>query len=399
MQFGRYQILDELGKGSMGIVYKAHDPQIDRPVALKVLRQDRINEEFIQRFLIEARAIGKLSHPNIVTVYDTGEDQGNLFIAMELLAGKSLKDVARSENLHLQKIAYIGAQVAEALNYAHQQGIIHRDIKPSNIILGSDSHVKITDFGIARIEDSSGPQQTQAGAILGTPVYMSPEQVMAKPVDGRSDLYSLGVILYELVTGGKPFRGDSIAVIFNSIIQDDPSTPELSDDPSSRPLSELIMKSISKAPQDRFQSGSEMAKPLKACLQRRKSDTREAEPRPAKTGRLGLFAVIGLVLAVFLGGSVYFFYPAKTRDPVSNKAAKKDGLPAVQAMLKVGSQPIGAQVFLSGVFKGKTPLRLNLPLGKYEVRLSLHGYYNWEAQLQLSEAGEMPLNVNLIPME
>ena len=182
MQFGRYQILDELGKGSMGIVYKAHDPQIDRPVALKVLRQDRINEEFIQRFLIEARAIGKLSHPNIVTVYDTGEDQGNLFIAMELLAGKSLKDVARSENLHLQKIAYIGAQVAEALNYAHQQGIIHRDIKPSNIILGSGSHVKITDFGIARIEDSSAPQQTQAGAILGTPVYMSPEQVMAKPV-------------------------------------------------------------------------------------------------------------------------------------------------------------------------------------------------------------------------
>jgi serine/threonine protein kinase len=197
MNYGRYQIVSEVGKGSMGVVYKAHDPQIDRPLALKVLRPDRItSEEFVRRFLKEAQAIGRLSHANIVTVYDVGQDHGTIFIAMELLTGKTLKDAMAERKLTAQEIIHIGVQVAEALDYAHRKGIVHRDIKPSNIILTSDGPTKLTDFGIARIEDPAAHQQTQAGEILGTPVYMSPEQVMGRPVDGRSDLYSLGVILY-----------------------------------------------------------------------------------------------------------------------------------------------------------------------------------------------------------
>ena len=184
MKYGRYDIVGELGKGSMGVIYRAHDPQIDRVVALKVLRHDRvISEGFVQRFFKEAKAIGRLSHPSIVTVYDVGRDQGTIYIAMEFLEGTPLDRVIQEKRLSLEEIVDLGVQVAEALDYAHQQGIVHRDIKPANIILTPTGQAKITDFGIARIEDPSAPQQTQAGEILGTPSYMSPEQVMSQPVD------------------------------------------------------------------------------------------------------------------------------------------------------------------------------------------------------------------------
>ena len=171
----------------MGIVYKAFDPQIDREVALKILRKDRLtDDEFAQRFFKEAKAIGRLSHPNIVTVYDVGQDHGTIYIAMEFLEGRPLDEAIKEEKLKITDIGSIGAQIAEALNYAHQKGVIHRDIKPANIILNSDGRIKITDFGIAQIENLLTIHQTQAGAILGTPLYMSPEQVNAQPVDGRA---------------------------------------------------------------------------------------------------------------------------------------------------------------------------------------------------------------------
>ena len=197
MKLGRYHILEEIGKGSMGVVFKAHDPQIDRILAVKALRPDRVTSEaFVQRFLKEAQAIGRLSHPNIVTVYDAGLDGDTLFIAMEFLPGHSLKGILEQRQLSDQEIIHIGVEVVEALDYSHQRGIVHRDIKPSNIIINPSGSVKITDFGVAHIEDPNAPAQTVAGEILGTPEYMSPEQVLGKPVDGRSYLYSLGVILY-----------------------------------------------------------------------------------------------------------------------------------------------------------------------------------------------------------
>ena len=393
MRYGRYQIIEELGKGAMGVVYKAHDPQIDRTIALKVLRQDRvISQEFVQRFLKEARAIGRLSHPSMVTVYDAGQDQGTIFIAMELLTGKSLREMMRMKRMGYQDIVRIGVQIAEALDYAHQKGIVHRDIKPSNIILDPDGRVKITDFGIARIEDPGSPHQTRAGEILGTPVYMSPEQVMGQPVDGRSDLYSLGVILYEMLTGEKPFQGENIAAIFNSIIQNKPAEPETTDSPIAQALSALIMKSINKDPVSRFQTGNEMAAPLKACLQRRQSDVRPQPVLARKLRPLRLLAFSAVILVTLL--VVIIIIPSDR----GGKPGDNSRQPTPTALLTVNSDPGGARVFIGSSYMGKTPLKLDLPLGKYEIKLSLQDHYDWEAQVQLDREGETPLNVNLVSM-
>jgi eukaryotic-like serine/threonine-protein kinase len=399
MNYGRYQIVGELGKGSMGVVYKAHDPQIDRSLALKVLRPDRItSEEFVRRFLKEAQAIGRLSHANIVTLYDVGQDHGTIFIAMELLTGKTLKDAMAERQLTAQEIIHIGVQVAEALDYAHQKGIVHRDIKPSNIILTSDGPAKLTDFGIARIEDPAAHQQTQAGEILGTPVYMSPEQVMGQPVDGRSDLYSLGVILYEMAMGRKPFSGESIAAVFSSIVQETPPEPIIPDSPIAPRLSALIMKAISKRPEDRFSTGREMAQPLKACLERRKSDVQRQEretPKPKPRHNV-LYAAIALIVIVVSGGG--YFATQTILDRIRSRTEPNPMVEA-HAALNVSSDPTGADVFLDGSFRGKTPVKVDLPLGKYEVRVTLHNYYDWEAQLQLDQKGDVPLFVRLLPTE
>ena len=392
--------MEELGRGSMGVVYRAHDPQIDRLVALKALRHDRVTSEaFVQRFLKEAKAVGRLSHPNIVTVYDVGRDQGTIYIAMEFLQGTPLNKVIQENRLTLEETVDLGVQIAEALDYAHQKGIVHRDIKPTNIIVTPDGRAKITDFGVARIEDPSATQQTQAGEILGTPVYMSPEQVMGRPVDGRSDLYSLGVILYELSTQKRPFRGDSIAAIFRAITQDTPAEPATTDPSISRKLSDLVMKSLNKRPDKRLQTGKAMAEALKACL------VVETEP---KAKHHVLFVVIALIGVSVAGGLAYYYMSAKGKpeQPLesavvsSSRGESPSGMQVARpGALKVESIPTGAQVFIDGSFQGKTPLTLELPLGKYEVRLSLPHYYEWEAQLQLNEEGETPLFCRLVPMD
>ncbi len=388
-KYGRYQLVDEIGQGAMGVVYRAHDPQINRQIALKLLRQDRVtSEDLVQRFLKEAQAMGGLSHPNIATVYDTGRDHGTIFIAMEILQGKSLRDHMREKELHHNEIVHIGVQIAEALDFAHRKGIVHRDIKPSNIIIDPDGNAKITDFGIAHIEDPTITQQTIPGEILGTPLYMSPEQVKSNPVDGRSDLYSLGILLYEMATGTSPFKGDNFASIFQAILQDTPPAPELNDSPMSRNLSTLIMKSLSKDPDQRFQTGLEMAQRLKACLQRRQSDTIRGERRPEKRKRIVPMVLAAMILIVAVAGLAYFM--SGNNSPPEN---------ILLSVLKVESDPTGANVFLNGSLKGRTPLTVDLPLGKYEIRLSRQNYHEWEAQLQLDEAGETPLFVRLISMD
>ena len=263
MEYGRYRIVKELGKGNMGVVYQAHDPQIDRMVALKVLRTDRVtSEDFVARFFKEARAIGRLSHPQIVTVYDVGEDHDTIYIAMEYLKGEPLNEVMKKGDISHDQCIDIVRQVAQALDYAHKEGIVHRDIKPSNIILTPDQKVKLTDFGIARIEDSTAGYQTQAGEILGTPIYMSPEQVTGKKADGRSDLYSLGVLFYEMIVGRRPFTGSNLAAIFHSITHDTPETPASVDPFISRALSDLIMKCLDKVPDNRFENGRQVVDAL-----------------------------------------------------------------------------------------------------------------------------------------
>jgi len=264
-KLGRYEVLNELGKGAMGVVYLAKDPVIGRMVAIKTIRASSVGDddsesrEFRERFVREAQTAGILSHPNIVTIHDIGEDPDTLtsFIAMEYIEGKNLKMLlAEKAAFSYDQIADIIAQVAEAIDYAHRKGIIHRDIKPANIIITTDEKVKITDFGIAKVASSN---LTTTGQFLGTPNYMSPEQVSGAPVDGRSDIFSLGVVLYELLTGRKPFHGDNLTAISYKIVHEDFTPPaELSSNvpPEFNPI---VARAMAKDPWNRYQRGKDFA--------------------------------------------------------------------------------------------------------------------------------------------
>ncbi len=323
MNYGRYQVIEEIGQGSMGLVYRAHDPQIDREVALKVLRRDRITgEEFVNRFLKEARVIGRLSHPNIVTVYDVGQEGPDLYIAMEFIEGSPLNDLLRIISLSLERIIEIGIQAAQTLDYAHQKGVVHRDIKPSNILLKSDKNIIITDFGIAHIQGSTDTLQTREGDIMGTPAYMSPEQVLGKIVDGRADIFSLGALLYELTTGRRPFGGvnGNIATVFNDIIHQEPREPAAISDEVAKDLSAVIMKCLRKEPGERYQTGNELAQALKECLTKQQKAEPEAPPaeeikEESKEEKKGekkksylLSAAIAAAVVLLLAAGIYLYY-------------------------------------------------------------------------------------------
>jgi serine/threonine protein kinase len=251
----RYQILEELGQGAMATVYKAYDPRINRELAIKVLRPEHtVNAEFLSRFLRETRAVGKLNHPNIIKIYDVGEYESQPYIAMELLTGQFLDQFMESgQRFSVEEVILIGQQLSSALNLAHSKGVIHRDIKPANIAWSEkNKRIILTDFGIARIENIEATQSTLVGQVLGTPKYMSPEQILGKHIDGRTDLFSLGVVLYQLVTGQKPFSGDTLASLTFQITQQDPPPVEQYAPETPRSLVEIINKLLRKDPNDRF---------------------------------------------------------------------------------------------------------------------------------------------------
>ncbi len=266
---GRYEVIRELGKGAMGTVFLGKDPKINRMVAIKTLRfEDDVDPEdqvaLKERFFREAESAGRLSHPNIVTIFDTGEDQDMCYIAMELLDGRDLKDnIGKDKLLPLPEAVEHSARVAEALDYAHEQGVVHRDIKPANVMLLKNGVVKVTDFGIARITASS---RTATGTVMGTPSYMSPEQLSGKKVDGRSDLFSLGVTLYELLTGEKPFQGESMATLMFKIANERHESPRQYNADIPEPLIRVIDRALQKNPDERYQKGKEMAQDLRAAL-------------------------------------------------------------------------------------------------------------------------------------
>ena len=267
---GRYQIEKELGKGAMGVVYMGRDPKINRIVAIKTmaLAQEFDEDELAdvkERFFREAETAGRLNHPNIVTMYDAGEEHDLAYIAMEFLKGKDLVPFTKLDRqLPLLKVLGIVARVADALSYAHENHVVHRDIKPANIMYEPDlDQVKVTDFGIARITDSS---KTKTGMVLGTPSYMSPEQLAGHKIDGRSDLFSLGVMLYQMSCGKLPFEGDSMAqLMFRIANESHPDIRVLKPDLPACVVA-IIDKALTKDVTMRYQTGAEMADDLRVCL-------------------------------------------------------------------------------------------------------------------------------------
>ncbi len=268
-RLGRYVIEKRIGRGAMGAVYLAKDPRINRPVALKAIPiekefEDEELKEARQRFYREAESAGRLTHPNIITVFDAGEDKGLAYIAMEYVPGIPLRDFTDPAKLLAPKRALeLAASTAEALDYAHNQGVIHRDIKPANLLYNpKEGSLKISDFGVARITDNNA---TKTGIVLGTPMYMSPEQLAAENLTGLSDLISLGVTLYELLVGEVPFRASNIAVLMTKITNDDPapvSNRRAGIPPS---VDAVLAKALAKRPSDRFSCGAEMAIALRNC--------------------------------------------------------------------------------------------------------------------------------------
>lgn len=266
---GRYQVLEILGKGAMGTVYKGRDPDIDRLVALKTIRMDFATnreelKELRERLLREAKAAGRLAHPNIVTVYDVGHDGDVYYIAMEYLRGHTLEEVIkRKVELNFRIVATITTQVCNALEYAHDQGIVHRDIKPANIMVLNNFQVKVMDFGIARFDQSN---MTQSGIALGTPNYISPEQLMGKQVDRRSDIFALGVVLYEFLTKRKPFTAENLSSLIYNIINTTPAPPSTVNDRIPEIFDRIVLKAIMKSPDERYQRAGEIAEDLKPFL-------------------------------------------------------------------------------------------------------------------------------------
>jgi serine/threonine-protein kinase len=268
-RIGRFNLIEEIGEGAMSIVYKAFDPEINRTLAIKLLRGEvAADPEYRYRFLQEAKAAGKLTHPNIVTIFDVGEVEQGPYIAMEFLEGRSLEQMMDSKiAISVREAVVYGIQLAEALDYSHNRGIVHRDVKPGNIISPDDGHtIRITDFGIAHVDSPNKEHRTRMGAVLGTPQYMSPEQVEGFPVDGRSDLFSLGVILYQLITGEKPFVSETLTSLLMKIVQEDPAPiyDKTGEVPPS--LKRIVEKLLNKKPEQRFQTGKEVATALRTVV-------------------------------------------------------------------------------------------------------------------------------------
>jgi predicted Ser/Thr protein kinase len=424
---GRYEVVSELGRGSMGVVYEGFDPVISRRVAIKTMLTEGLTpqefQEFKARFQREAQAAGVLSHPNIVNVFDYGEDGGVLYLIMEYLEGKSLeKLVAEQGLLPIQTIIPMYEQVCSALDHAHEHNVVHRDIKPANIMILDNGLVKVTDFGIAKMMSMG---MTQAGQILGTPNYMSPEQVKGRQVDGRSDIFSLGIILYDLVTGEMPFGGQNITTVIYKIINENPIPPRELDATIHPGLSYVICKALAKNPDERYQTCRELADDLKnfkslggptspsatvmvkspplAGLDLERAGAPPAGPaeaapaapieppppapvtvqvtpapvlyqKPPTAPAVPLFLAVGavVILAILVGGAYYLY---------------KSRLAALQVgQLSVEANVPGAKISLDGKTDPAwvTPYTIpDLPVGSRQVVVSKEGYEDYQGSVTI----------------
>jgi serine/threonine-protein kinase len=277
-KIGRYRIVSELGRGAMGVVYKAEDPNLDRLVALKTIilpDDDDVRREYEKRFFLEAKAAGKLTHPHIVTTFDCGEHDGTVYLAMELLEGTDLRSRMIKEGVTALEAVEIARQVAEGLGYAHERGIVHRDIKPGNIMLNRGA-AKIMDFGLARMRLSD--HKTSTGMVLGTPRYMSPEQISGQPLDHRSDIFSVGIVLYEMLTGTRLYSGESIEQVEHAITQTEHVPPTRVVPGLPAMLDFVVARALKKEPKLRYQDARELAADLATCLAELRAQSAGTEP-------------------------------------------------------------------------------------------------------------------------
>jgi serine/threonine protein kinase len=294
---GRYEVIELIGQGAMGKVYKALDPNIGRVVAVKVIRPELISqsETFLVRFRNETQAAGRLSHPNIVTVYDAEMREKLSYMVMEYLEGRALSKVI-GDGLAPEQVIDFGLQICDALEYAHSQGLIHRDIKPENVMVLPTEQIKITDFGLARL--TSDPHLTQSGMLTGTPSYMSPEQIQGQAVDGRADIFSVGCVMYEMLTGQRPFPGENFATVFYHIVHEEPLPSERLAAVAPQMLKSIILRTLAKSPEHRYQTCAEIIKDLKQCKQIGEAIGMIEPAPPSETVRTAVMAMTHPVPAV-----------------------------------------------------------------------------------------------------
>jgi len=300
---GRYQILAEIGRGGMGVVYQAHEPSLDRDVALKILPSYLAHDQqFVARFAREAQTAAQLDHPNIVAIYDVGRDGNTHYIAMQLLDGQPLSQLLRNTGpLAIKRTIHIATQIASALDYAHEHGLVHRDIKPANIMIGPDDHATLTDFGIARATE--GTQITRTGVMIGTPEYMAPEQVLGEPASASTDLYSLAVLTYEMLTGVTPHRGTEAHAVLHSIVYEPPPKPRSINPQITSAVEDVLLRGLAKKPEQRFSGGREFTSALQGAL----TGKTVAVPRPTvvrpalqRSSNTPLLVGVGLAMLVLV---------------------------------------------------------------------------------------------------
>jgi len=345
-QLGRFRITGVLGKGAMGTVYRAHDPVIDRTVAIKTISCSGLSSDesaaFEERFFREARSAGRLNHPNIVTIHDAGRSDGLAYIAMEFLAGRSLREILDSGIvLPPEQCLRIAAEVADGLAFAHANAVVHRDIKPANIMVQDNGAIKIADFGVAQLANASG---TVAGASFGSPKYMSPEQVNGQKVDGRSDIFSLGGVLYEMLTGHPPFAGEELAAVLYRILNDDPPPPTTVQASLPAEFDRVVAKAMAKDATLRYQRAEEFAQDLRRC-QRQLLGTdlaagaaADGDPVPTIRGRRAMYWTIATGLLAGVAAAAWL--TIGSRDSITAPTAVPQPVPVPAVVSGPIAEPV-----------------------------------------------------------